>query len=62
MNFLDLFSDEAKTVFDAAASLISADSLNYEYDRAIVELSCTLLGISTDNRDIVSDIIHNLAD
>lgn len=36
-----------------AADLLSDESENVEYDRAIVELTAALLGLSSDHYDIV---------
>jgi hypothetical protein len=51
------------TVLRAASELVTeadtpACDQNPEYDRAIVELTCDLLGINHDNRDVVLDILR----
>lgn len=52
---------DAATVLDTAASLVTDDDSNPEYDRAIVELTSYLLGIDTDARDTTLDILRALA-
>lgn len=44
---------DAKDFLRSAAMLLSEDGENEEYDRAIVELTCAFLGVSTDLRDVV---------
>lgn len=45
-------------ILDIAAGLISEDAENSEYDRAIVEMTCGLLGI-TDDRGTVEHMIRS---
>lgn len=49
-----------RAVLLQAAGLLSDDAENSEYDRAIVELTCHLLGISTDDRDAVTSCLREL--
>lgn len=42
---------KATDLLESGASLMSVDGENPEYDRAIVEIVCTALGVSTDERD-----------
>lgn len=44
----------------AADLLTDPGDSNPEYDRAIVELTCSLLGIPTDERDFVLTHLHAL--
>lgn len=43
-----------------AADLLSDDGANLEYDRAIIELTCRLLGVSTECRDSVEEILREM--
>lgn len=46
-------------VLAVAHGLISEDGDNPEYDRAITEMTCELLGLPiTDNRDMVAELIR----
>ena len=51
---------EPYEIAQIAARLISEDGENVEYDRAICELVCDLTGISTDYKDRVLEILHNI--
>jgi hypothetical protein len=47
-------------ILTAAADLLSVDGENPEYDRALVELSCALLGMGTDDhRESISLILRH---
>ena len=41
-----------------AADLMSEEGENSEYDRACVEIACTMLGVSTDARDDVAGLLR----
>ena len=43
-----------------AADLMTQGDDNPEYDRAIVELVSRVLGVSTDDRDVVEAVIRGL--
>ena len=47
-------------VIRAASELVSDEGENEEYDRAIVELTCDLLSISTESRDAVLPFLRAL--
>lgn len=45
-------------VLNAASDLVSEEGENPEYDRALVEMSCRMLGLSTDeNRTTLAHLI-----
>lgn len=45
-------------VLDAATSLVIEENNNPEYDRALVEMSCRLLGLPIDeNSDTIAELI-----
>lgn len=48
-------------VLAAASGLVSESAENTEYDRAIAELTCDLLGISTDHKENVLALLRLLA-
>lgn len=41
-----------------AAGLLSEDGENPEYDRAITELTCEMLGLNTDAKDHVHQLLR----
>jgi len=47
-------------VIRAASELVSEEADNDEYDRAIVDLTCDLLSISTESRDAVLPFLRAL--
>ena len=49
-----------ENLLQEAADLLSDSGENEEYDRAIVELSCRILGVSTDYRDAVHAYLRAL--
>lgn len=50
--------NEHEEILDAASGLVSEDGENPEYDRALVELTATLLGLPIDdNRALVARAI-----
>ena len=49
-----------ENVLREAASLLSEDGENPEYDRAITELTCAVLGVSTENKAAVLSFLRAL--
>lgn len=47
-------------VIQAGADLLSEDGENTEYDRAIVELVGTVLGVSSDDREALAIVLRGL--
>jgi hypothetical protein len=56
-NVMSLLPIEFTHVLRAAADLLSDDGENPEYDRAITELTCDLLSVSTDSKDAVYNFL-----
>jgi len=50
------------TLMHTAADLLSEDRENPEYDRAIVELTGTMIGAGNDEREHVEAILRGLKD
>jgi hypothetical protein len=48
-------------VLTAAAGLVSESAENAEYDRAITELTCDLIGVGTDHKEDVLALLRLLA-
>ena len=51
----------ARDIVHTAASLVTDDDSNPEYDRALVELTGYLIGFDLDNRDDLLSILRSLA-
>lgn len=49
-------------IIDVAAHLVSERGENPEYDRALTELSCEMLGLSMEHKEVVAQIIGVHAD
>ena len=46
------------TVIQLAADLLSADGENKQYDRAITEMTCAVLAVSTDDISVIEWLIR----
>ena len=47
-------------LLSVVADLMSEHGENPEYDRACVEIVCTMLGVSTDARDDVAALLRHV--
>lgn len=56
-----MLTSEVFTILRVGASLLSEDGANREYDRAIVEFACDLLGIGADDRHVIDALMHRVA-